>query len=89
MARNGSDQIIGQVESQARYEALRDVANQLAGVLVARQRSAPAAERGRWREEHKAVRARLAAIDPATPDVDDALARWSARLRELRGGSDQ
>jgi hypothetical protein len=87
MATDDTDHIVDQIEAQARYETLREVVNQLAGVLVSRQRSAPPHEQVRWREEHKAIRARLDAIDPGTPDVDDALDQWSARLRELRAGS--
>jgi hypothetical protein len=89
MASDEGDQIIDQVEAQARYEALREVVHQLAGVLVARQRTAPADQRALWRDEHRAVRARLRTIEPATADVDEALDRWSARLRELRATSDR
>ena len=87
MATDGEDQLVDQVVAVARYEALRDIVNDLAGVLIARQRSAPADQQARWRDEHRGIRARLTTIEPGTPEVDDALDQWSARLRELRADS--
>jgi hypothetical protein len=89
MASNQGDQIVDQVEAQARYAALREIVNQLAGVLVARQRTVPADQQFLWRDEHRAIRTRLGTIEPGTPEVDEALDRWSARLRELRATSDR
>ena len=83
---NPTDPIVAQADAMARYEALREVVNQLAGVLVARQRTAETADTDRWRDEHRAVRAELQDIEPGTPAVDEALDRWTRRLRQLRAG---
>ena len=81
---NPTDPIVAQVDAMARYEALREVVNQLAGLLVARQRAAAPADADRWRDEHRALRAGLQDIEPGTPAVDEALGRWTRRLRQLR-----
>jgi len=82
---NHTNPTISDVRLTARYEALRELANQLAGLLVSRQRSAdsPSAEQA-WRTEHRTLREQLAAIQPGTPEVGEALDRWAARLRALR-----
>jgi len=85
---NDADQIVHQVTQIADYEALREVANQLAGLLVARQRAADSDQEAQaWRLEHRALRARLDAIQPHTPAVTQALDEWSHRLTHLRGGA--
>jgi hypothetical protein len=85
---NDADAIVDRVTQIANYEALREVANQLAGLLVARQRTAPSDEEAQaWRHEHRELRARLEGIQPDTPPVTEALDEWSNRLTQLRGGS--
>jgi hypothetical protein len=72
------------------YETLREVANQLAGLLVARQLAADSdtePEAQAWRREHRALRARLDEIQPGTPAVAEALEEWSRRLAVLREGA--
>jgi hypothetical protein len=82
---NNADPIVHQVTEIADYEALREVANQLAGLLVARQRTTTSDEEARaWRLEHRALRARLDDIQPHTPAVTEALTEWSDRLAQLR-----
>jgi hypothetical protein len=70
---------------------LREVANQLAGQLVARQDAAPTeTERDRWQHEHLAMRRRVNAIDSAAADdVSEATDSIVARLRELRAEAEQ
>jgi hypothetical protein len=88
MPSSDADAIVDQVTRVADYEALREVANQLAGLLVARQRTAGNDQQaGIWREEHRALRARLEGIQPGTSAVTEALQEWSDRLHELRGGA--
>jgi hypothetical protein len=88
MSSNDANTIVDQVTLMANYEALREVANQLAGVLVARQRAAGTDEQAHaWRHEHRALRARLDDIQPGTPEVAEALEEWSGRLHALRGGA--
>jgi regulator of replication initiation timing len=85
---NNADPIVHQVTEIADYEALREVANQLAGLLVARQRTATSDEEARaWRLEHRALRARLDDIQPHTPAVTEALEQVGNRLVQLRGGA--
>jgi hypothetical protein len=86
MATDGADPIVDQVEAQAKYETLREVANQLIGVLVARERAGADAPSTGWSDQRRAIRARLHTIEPGTPDVDDALDEWAALLRQLRAG---
>jgi hypothetical protein len=87
MSSSDADALVNQVSGMADYEALREVANQLAGLLVARQRAAGTDEEAQiWREEHRGVRVRLDDIQPGTPAVVEALQAWSGRLAELRGG---
>lgn len=88
MATNGADHVVDQVARQATYETLREVANQLIGVLVDRERSAHGDAPADLSDERRAIRARLHAIEPGTPAVDAALDEWAARLRELRAGGD-
>ena len=77
--------IVDQVTRTADYEALREVANQLAGLLVARQRAAGTREEAQaWRHEHRALRARLDEIQPGTLAVAEALQEWSGRVEQLR-----
>lgn len=88
MSRNDAEAIVDQVTRIANYEALREVANQLAGLLVARQRAAGTDEQAQaWRHEHRTLRARLEHIQPDTPAVTEALDQWSDRLAQLRGGA--
>ena len=88
MPSNNVDPIVHQVTEIADYEALREVANQLAGLLVARQRAAASDEEARaWRLEHRALRARLDDIQPHTVAVTQALNQWSDRLAHLREDS--
>jgi len=85
---NDADAIVNQVIQIADYEALREIANQLVGLLVARQRTAPSDEEAQaWRHEHRELRARLEGIQPDTPAVTEALDQWSNRLAQLRGGT--
>jgi hypothetical protein len=85
MSSNDADAIVRQVTLMSEYEALREVANQLAGLLVARQRAADTDLQAQaWRHEHRALRARLEAIQPGSPAVAEALREWSGRLRALR-----
>ncbi len=77
--------VVDQVTSTADYDTLREVVNQLAGLLVARQRAAKWAEDAwPWRQEHRALLARLDQIQPGTPAVAEALKQWSGRLAALR-----
>lgn len=88
MSSNDADALVDQVAQMADYEALREVANQLAGLLVARQRAASTDEEAQaWRTEHRALRARLDQLQPGSPAVADALQAWSQRLAQLRGGA--
>jgi hypothetical protein len=81
----GTDAILGHVTDIADYDALREIANQLAGLLVARQRGAPTlAEARRWREEHRKIRLALDQIQPGTSAVTQARRQWAARIAELR-----
>lgn len=74
-----------QVTRVADYDALRDVANQLAGLLVARQRGARTpGEAAAWRQEHRDLRTRLDEIRPGAPEVSAALQEWGTRLADLR-----
>jgi len=85
---NDADAIVHQVTQIADYEALREIANQLAGLLVARQRAAQTDTQAQaWRHEHRQLRARLEGIQPNTPAVTQALDEWSNRLAQLRGGA--
>lgn len=87
MSSNDADAIVDRITRIADYEALREVANQLAGLLVARQRAAATDEEAQaWRHEHRTVRARLEDIQPNTAAVTEALNEWSGRLAQLRGG---
>jgi hypothetical protein len=86
MCSNDVGAIMDHVTHAADYEALREVANQLAGLLVARQRAAGTPEEAQvWRHEHRALRARLDEIQPGTQAVAEALQEWSGRLEQLRG----
>lgn len=88
MSNNDVDAIVNRVIQIADYEALREIANQLAGLLVARQRAAGSDEEAQaWRHEHRELRARLERIQPNTPAVIEALDEWSERLAQLRGGA--
>ncbi len=88
MSNNDAEAVLDQVTRIADYEALREVANQLAGLLVARQRAAGTDEEAQaWRHEHRALRTRLEEIQPGTPAVAEALHEWSGRLGALRGGA--
>jgi len=88
MSNNDAEAILDQVTRIADYEALREVANQLAGLLVARQLAAGTDEEAQaWRHEHLALRKRLEEIQPGTPAVAEALREWSSRLGALRGGA--
>lgn len=79
------DPLVGQVVAGAEYEALRDVANQLAGLLWRQQQATTeAAEIEALETERRAVRARLRAIQPGTDEVNAALEEWGARVRALR-----
>jgi hypothetical protein len=85
---NDADAIVHRVTRIADYEALRELANQLTGLLVARQRAAGSDEEAQaWRLEHRMLRARLDGIQPDTPAVTEALDEWSERLAQLRGGA--
>jgi hypothetical protein len=76
-----------QVTATADYDALRELVNQISGLLVARQRAAEPDEAEVWRQEHRSLRAALDEIEPGTPAVAEALRRWSDRLHALRSGS--
>lgn len=79
------DQIVAQLVANATHEALRDVANQLAGLLWERERAATdAAEIEQLQTERRAVRARLRAIRPGSDAAGPALEEWGARVRALR-----
>lgn len=82
---DGRDRLVDQLVGDAAYEALRDVANQLAGLLWRRQWAATdSAEIEALQAERRAVRARQHAIRPGTDAVDAALKEWGARVRALR-----
>jgi hypothetical protein len=88
VSNNDADAIVDQVTRIADYEALREVANQLAGLLVARQLAAGSEEEAQaWRHEHRTLRARLEGIQPDTPAVTEALSQWSDHLAQLREGA--
>lgn len=89
MTSNGADDLVAQLDAEVQYETLRELANHLAGLLYARERFAPADAQARWRDEHRAVRARVADIEPGTAEVRRALDELSARLRELRADNDR
>jgi hypothetical protein len=76
--------IVVQLSGVAEYDTLREVVNQLAGLLVARQRAAAPADADGWRLEHRALRDGLDQIQPGTPEAGAALREWSRRLAELR-----
>lgn len=60
--------------------------SQLSGLLYARERTAgDSASAEGWRAERRAALADLDSISPGSADVEPALARYSARLTELRG----
>ena len=79
--------MLDQAERIASDDALREVAGQLSGLLAARQRAAAGEEAEAWRAERREVLTDLDRIDPGTGDVSEALARWGARLAELRRGA--
>jgi hypothetical protein len=80
--------LVDQVTRTAAYDTLREVANRLGGLLVARQLAADTDQEAQaWRREHLDLRDRLDEIQPGTPEVAEALEAWSRRLAELRGGT--
>jgi hypothetical protein len=87
MTRDDAASMVDQVTRTADYDALRELVNQISGLLVARQRAAEAGEAEVWRNEHRSLRAALDQIEPGTPAVADALRRWGDRLQALRSGS--
>jgi hypothetical protein len=88
MSSSDAEAVMNQVAQMADYEALREVANQLAGLLVARQRAATTDEQAQtWRAEHQVLRARLDQLQPGSPAVAEALQEWSQRLAQLRGSA--
>jgi hypothetical protein len=88
MPDNGAAPLVDQVTRTAAYETLREVANQLAGLLVARQLHADTDQEAQaWRREHLDLRDRLDEIQPGTPEVATAIEEWSRRLAVLRGGT--
>jgi DNA invertase Pin-like site-specific DNA recombinase len=85
-SRDAAAIVVSQVANLADYDTLREVVNQLAGLLVDRQRSAGTSDEAEaWRLEHRTLRAQLDDIQPGTTAVTEALDRWSRRLAELRG----
>ncbi len=79
------DQLVSQLVGDAAYGALRDVANDLIGLLVHAQRATTdPAEIEALQAERHAVQTRLLAIRPRTDAVDAALEEWGARVRALR-----
>lgn len=88
MVHGDDEALVGQVIEFAGYDAAREVANQLVGALVTRERDARSPDdAASWRAEQRKVRGRLEEIKPGTPEVGAALADWSARLAELRGAT--
>ena len=88
MSSNDANALLDQQTRIAGYETLREVANQLAGLLVARQLAAGTdREAQAWRNEHRALRDRLDQIQPGTTAVADTIEEWSRRLAALRGGT--
>jgi hypothetical protein len=88
MLNDDPDALVDQVTRMAAYETLREVANQLAGLLVARRLAAgpdTEPEAQAWRREHRELRDRLDEIQPGTPEVAEAIEEWSRRLAVLRG----
>jgi hypothetical protein len=79
------------VHRVAAYDTLREVANQLAGLLVARKNAAPTdEERDRWQREHLEMRRRVDTIDSAAADdVARATDLIVTRLQELRAETKQ
>src|SRR5215469_6239540 len=57
MTRGDAANIVDQVTATADYDALRELVNQISGLLVARQRDAEADEAEVWRQEHRSLRA--------------------------------
>lgn len=79
------DQLVNQLASDAAYGALRDIANDLIGLLVHAQRAATdPAEIDALQADRLDVQARLLAIRPGTDAVEAALDEWGARVRALR-----
>jgi hypothetical protein len=80
------NRLVDQVEMTAAYEAARDVANQLIGLLWRHQQAASdPAEADALRAERLAVRTRQQALlCPGGEDVGAALREWGARVLALR-----
>lgn len=87
MTRDDAASIVDQVTATADYDALRELVNQISGLLVARQRAAEPGEAEVWRQEHRSLRAALDQVEPGTAAVAEALREWGDRLRALRSGS--
>ena len=81
---NDPTSLVDQVVDDAKLDAVRNVASHLRGMLWQQERSATDDEtRERFRAERLKVRNKLRAIAPRTPEVEEALAEWGARIREL------
>lgn len=81
------DRLVDQVEMDAAYEAARDVANQLIGLLWRHQQAASdPADAEALRAERLAVRTRQQALlrPGGGEDVGAALREWGARVLALR-----
>lgn len=83
MASACTDPVLDAVSRIADYDALREVAAQLAGILTARQLAGGDWARV-WQAERRALLTELDQILPGTPAVTAALIRWATRLAELR-----
>lgn len=84
MAPADATTLVDQAARIAGYDALREVASQLAGLLVARERNSVPKRAAVWRQERLTLLARLDQVQPGTPAVSEALQQWGDRLTALR-----
>jgi hypothetical protein len=80
-----ADHLVAHVVAVGKYDALRDVGNQLAAALWSRQEATndPAVATA-LQHERRAVDARVRSISPDSDQVEATLEAWGARLRALR-----
>lgn len=81
---NEPTDLVEQTVTVAEYDALRNIAQRLKGLLWHLEQNSPDPEaRERAKTERLDVRDRFQAIVPGSPRVTDALTEWGARVREL------